>query len=774
MLNYTQSEEEINHPQYRTRVRYRDNAISRDLSGKLDVTCFLMVVEIQRLVAENTELKVQIKQHHDSGLDRINYEMQIRDLMEKLQRLQQDNQLIVTDNERLRKLIQDLEVSLSKYEIQFRDYDPNWKKELENQKKQLLQLQKKIGDEDIDDLKAQLNQMKRKLNDYDRQFDGKNPDELQRMLDELRRKAKLYDELQNKLGGINPDILAKKLKDLEKLQKQFGGSPEDLLKELEKLRKKAKEADELKKELDRQQRENDKQRGDLGMLDDLQKTSQDLQFANGQLNQQLNDLRNKLKDLEGIKNELNQLRDSTKKKDQEIASLKMQLNDAQKQISDLQKQVQDQTRLLNEIQYKYRQAEQDKMKLQKDLQNCLEELDSADGQKDVAEQLKDDNEKLNQEVDQLHEENDKLQNENEDLKNRLNDLLRQIQDKDNKLKDLQTDLNKKNQELKDFSNKLKEANDKIQWIKNEFGLTDDDLDPKKRKSNKNNQETRLFANIQPSNMLINYLLLSTENERLGIIIDKQYGQIESLQNQVNAYKQKNEQITQQLQQQLILQSQMKMDNEIEKLKEYYENKIVMLTMELSRLRQQQTSSYQSISTLQTRITSQPNGKLYDSTTIQPKREEELLSLLVLMAAEVQNLRDQNSSLLLRQNDTEINKGLLSKSSNRVIVEQLNLYEDQSNLEQSKNYFINTHKEANKEYQVNYKYSTQIKNNTYNEQYQNIVSPDDRVNSLQGDISSQRSYQYQSQIPYKFDQNSQQLNGSGVLKVQKYETSRYVN
>lgn len=38
---------------------------------------------------------------------------------------------------------------------------------------------------------------------------------------------------------------------------------------MEKLRKKAKEADDLKKELDRQQRENDKQKGDLGVMDDL-------------------------------------------------------------------------------------------------------------------------------------------------------------------------------------------------------------------------------------------------------------------------------------------------------------------------------------------------------------------------------------------------------------------------------------------------------------------------------------------------------------------------
>lgn len=50
--------------------------------------------------------------------------------------------------------------------------------------------------------------------------------------------------------------------------------------------------------------------------------------------------------------------------------------------------------------------------------------------------------------------------------------------------------------MKDLGNKLKEANDKIEWIKNEFGLTDDDLDPKKRKLNgKNVKESILFANL---------------------------------------------------------------------------------------------------------------------------------------------------------------------------------------------------------------------------------------------------------------------------------------
>lgn len=44
-----------------------------------------MAVEIERLVKENNELKSDILQTGDSKLDRIQYESQIRDLMEKLQ-----------------------------------------------------------------------------------------------------------------------------------------------------------------------------------------------------------------------------------------------------------------------------------------------------------------------------------------------------------------------------------------------------------------------------------------------------------------------------------------------------------------------------------------------------------------------------------------------------------------------------------------------------------------------------------------------------------------
>ena len=49
-----------------------------------------------------------------------------------------------------------------------------------------------------------------------------------------------------KFDGMDPKELAKKLKDLQKLQKMMGGSPDDIMRELEALRKKSKDADDLK------------------------------------------------------------------------------------------------------------------------------------------------------------------------------------------------------------------------------------------------------------------------------------------------------------------------------------------------------------------------------------------------------------------------------------------------------------------------------------------------------------------------------------------------
>mgnify|MGYP001810096340 CR=1 FL=1 len=65
-------------------------------------------------------------------------------------------------------------------------------------------------------------------------------------MEELRKKAAKYDDLMVKFDGMDPKELAKKLKDLQKLQKMMGGSPDDIMRELEALRKKSKDADDLK------------------------------------------------------------------------------------------------------------------------------------------------------------------------------------------------------------------------------------------------------------------------------------------------------------------------------------------------------------------------------------------------------------------------------------------------------------------------------------------------------------------------------------------------
>ena len=43
-----------------------------------------MGVEIEKLLKENNQLKAEILSQGEIGMDRVSYEMQIRDLMEKL------------------------------------------------------------------------------------------------------------------------------------------------------------------------------------------------------------------------------------------------------------------------------------------------------------------------------------------------------------------------------------------------------------------------------------------------------------------------------------------------------------------------------------------------------------------------------------------------------------------------------------------------------------------------------------------------------------------
>jgi hypothetical protein len=46
----------------------------KNLGENLDVVCFIMVIELERLLYENDKLKYRIKEIEDRGLDRNSYE----------------------------------------------------------------------------------------------------------------------------------------------------------------------------------------------------------------------------------------------------------------------------------------------------------------------------------------------------------------------------------------------------------------------------------------------------------------------------------------------------------------------------------------------------------------------------------------------------------------------------------------------------------------------------------------------------------------------------
>ena len=56
----------------------------KDLSKNMDVVCFAMAVELDRLVQENNLLKEEVKEISNLRVDRLNYEKQIGDLMNRL------------------------------------------------------------------------------------------------------------------------------------------------------------------------------------------------------------------------------------------------------------------------------------------------------------------------------------------------------------------------------------------------------------------------------------------------------------------------------------------------------------------------------------------------------------------------------------------------------------------------------------------------------------------------------------------------------------------
>lgn len=136
-----------------------------------------MSAEIERLIRENTQLKQEVQNYIDSGLDRVNYEMQIRDLMEKLRNQTQYSlslttrqiDLLTLDNQKLVAIIKDLENQLRRLEDQLRDYNPDWRQSLRDLEKQLQAQQRAFG--------------------------GKSPEDIQKELEDLRRKAKLLDDV---------------------------------------------------------------------------------------------------------------------------------------------------------------------------------------------------------------------------------------------------------------------------------------------------------------------------------------------------------------------------------------------------------------------------------------------------------------------------------------------------------------------------------------------------------------------------------------------------
>jgi len=63
------------------------------------VVAFLFASEIDRLVKENTELKAELIEKAVPGVDRMSYEAQIKDLLDALNKLRDENSKLKSEND---------------------------------------------------------------------------------------------------------------------------------------------------------------------------------------------------------------------------------------------------------------------------------------------------------------------------------------------------------------------------------------------------------------------------------------------------------------------------------------------------------------------------------------------------------------------------------------------------------------------------------------------------------------------------------------------------
>ncbi|CAD8212183.1 unnamed protein product [Paramecium octaurelia] len=545
-------QKELNVPGYETRVRYK-NDFGKRQNQELDIACFLMAVEVERLVRENTQLKQEIQNFIDSGLDRVNYEIQIRDLMEKLKNQTSEVNSYSEERERLVIIIRELEDEIRRLEEQLRDYDPNWRKSQRDLELQ-LQLQNKLfGGKAPEEISRELEELRKKakiLDDLQKKIGAKAPDELLKELENLKKKAQQFDDINKKLNGKNFSDLEKELEKLrqkadkfDEISKQFQ-NPSDIQKELDQLKKKAAELDKMKSQLNNQNPDQllknlDENKRQLQSKDkeigDLKRLLSELQQNQGSQDDQIRFLQQKIDELEekvvGLAQELSRYKMLLKGKEDELNKLSMMLRDNETRLAQMNNELQRSKNDLQRAQGDFQKAQGDLRKAQTDLSKSQQENQNLKQQTDDLKRqnqelalennnLQQDLENQTQNLGQLDEIKDQL-NELQDEKNQLNDKVSDLQ---NNLKEKQRLFDQKQKELEDALKRVKDLEAKLLEMDHYIDTLEDDL----QKFEKDNQQLNREAGQKQ--------LADRELERLRGLLDQMKNQYDQQQKELGKLK----------------------------------------------------------------------------------------------------------------------------------------------------------------------------------------------------------------------------------------------
>ncbi|CAD8172091.1 unnamed protein product [Paramecium octaurelia] len=599
------------------RVRYSQapEELGKRAKLPLDITVFVMAVEVERLQRENAQLKSELQLNSDSNLDRVQYESQIRDLMEKI-RVQSNSQSnLLVDIEKLQRKVQDQEDQLRRQQQSQKEFDPNLRTKLTQAELQLAAFQKQLN--------QQVNL-----------FGGQSADQIMRELEELRRKKSQFEDFSRQINGRNVNELLRELDDLRRKQTSFEDTSvlrQQLLQSqnrVKQLEQKLSEMDQyitqIESDLNRFESEN--QRLTIGMSQKIQSENNEaillrneiaklnneitkLWSDNETLVLEIDSLQTKLRsfseeELRRLRNEISRLQEQNNHLQSqnlsymsEISRLNMTMEQNQYAISDANKQ----KYIFEEYKEKIRQFE---LKFQ-ELQMQNERLRQQDHKVAV---LTTEIERLNNLIKQLNTDADDWKQKYQRIELALMDY-RQIE-KTNR------DAVTKNELLLDEIERLKKILEQKQYEMDQI-IKRNDLIESQISTYQVNASASVSRIQEYESTQRETSTILQDNERLKRQLQQYSQQISTLQTQVQEQSTKNQQLITQQQQSYLVNNN---SAEIDKLKRQiheYENKIAMLSLELSRIRN-----------------TKQNSNSFDKSD----KVMELLSIIVIMSAELDNLR----------------------------------------------------------------------------------------------------------------------------------------